>query len=111
MCVAKLDIAKAFDMISREKVLKKLEERLGDTAEMRCWRGLLQQNEGILQTPWGASRVPMQRGIKQGAVESPILFALVAEACLAEASTKFNWGSVSGTSFPGACSAGHAVHG
>ena len=91
LCAAKLDITKAFDMVSRERVLDKLQERLGDTAEMRCWRGLLQQNQGVLQTPWGTSRVCMQRGIKQGAVESPILFALVAEMCLAEASSRYQW--------------------
>ena len=91
LCMAKLDITKAFDMVSREKVLSRLQAKLGDSAEMRCWRGLLQQNDGCLQTPWGSSMVCMQRGIKQGAVESPILFALVAEFCLAEAATRFRW--------------------
>ena len=46
LCVAKLDIAKAFDSVCRERVLQKMQDRLGDTAEMRCWRGLLQQNDG-----------------------------------------------------------------
>ena len=91
LCVAKLDISKAFDTVSKERVLGKLQQRLGDTPEMRCWRGLLQQNYGILQSPWGVSRVRMQQGIKQGSVESPHLFALIAELCLAETAERYKW--------------------
>ena len=91
LCVAKLDVSKAFDTVSREKILEKLQQRLGESAEMRCWRSLLQQNHGILQSPWGVSRVCMQQGIKQGSVESPHLFALVAELCLAETAERFGW--------------------
>ncbi|CAE7541494.1 unnamed protein product [Symbiodinium sp. CCMP2456] len=82
---------KAFDSLDREQVLTKLIDRLGDTAETRCWRQLLQENVGFLQTPWGSSHVRMQQGIRQGAIESPILFALAAELCLAETARRFRW--------------------
>ena len=38
LCLAKLDIAKAFDTVSRERILEKPQEKLGDTVEMRCRR-------------------------------------------------------------------------
>ena len=39
---------------------------------------------GELQTPWGNSSVPMTRGTKQGAVESPVFFAYIAELALSD---------------------------
>ena len=100
VCMLKLDIAKAFDSVDREQLLRKLQSRMGDCSEMRCWRSLLQDCEAVLQSPWGTSLLGMTRGIKQGAVESPALFAMVAEVCLAEASERFRWGSM-GEVFPG----------
>ena len=100
VCMLKLDIAKAFDSVDREQLLRKLQSRMGDCSEMRCWRSLLQDCEAVLQSPWGTSLLGMTRGIKQGAVESPALFAMVAEVCLAEAAERFRWGSM-GEVFPG----------
>ncbi|CAE7949162.1 unnamed protein product [Symbiodinium sp. KB8] len=99
-CLVKLDIAKAFDTVDREQLLRKLQSRMGDCSEMRCWRALLQDGEAVLQSPWGTSLLGMTRGIKQGAVESPALFAMVAEVCLAEAARRFQWQSL-GELFPG----------
>ena len=92
-CLLKLDIAKAFDSVDREQLLHKLRSRMGDCSEMRCWRALLQDGQAVLQSPWGTSLLDMTRGIKQGAVESPALFAMVAEVCLEEAAERFRWSS------------------
>ncbi|OLQ00488.1 putative 149 kDa protein [Symbiodinium microadriaticum] len=100
VCMLKLDIAKAFDSVDREQLLRKLQSRMGDCSEMRCWRALLQDCEAVLQSPWSTSLIGMTRGIKQGAVESPALFAMVAEVCLEEAAQRFRWGSL-GEVFPG----------
>ena len=99
-CLLKLDIAKAFDSVDREQLLRKLQSRMGDCSEMRCWRALLQDGEAVLQSPWGTSMLGMTRGIKQGAVESPALFAMVAEVCLEEAAQRYDWQSL-GEVFPG----------
>ena len=87
----KLDVAKAFDSVDRERLLGLLQVRMGDCPELRCWRSLLQDSNAVLQTPWGTSLVGMTQGIKQGAVESPGLFAMVAEVCLLEAATRYQW--------------------
>ncbi|CAE7583299.1 pol [Symbiodinium sp. CCMP2456] len=91
VCFAKLDIAKAFDALDRRKVLEYLATRLGESAELECWKGLLQQNYSTLQTPWGTSSVLQQRGIKQGAIESPLFFALISELCLTETAHRYQW--------------------
>ena len=44
----KLDLAKAFDSVCRESLLQQQEERVGNGAEMRCRRALLQQSLGTL---------------------------------------------------------------
>ena len=89
--VFKLDLEKAFDTLDRGSLMQRLEERLGPGAELNCWRGLLRGTVGHLQTPWGATRLPMNRGIKQGAVESPALFAWIAELALSDAVSKYGW--------------------
>ena len=42
----------------------------------------------------------MCTGIKQGAIESPTLFSLVSELCVADASDRYNWGA-QGDKLPG----------
>ncbi|CAE7346755.1 unnamed protein product [Symbiodinium microadriaticum] len=91
LAVFKLDLAKAFDSVDRQMLLDRLESRIGAGPEMVCWRGLLKGTVGELQTPWGNSSVPMHRGIKQGAVESPVFFAYIAELALADTIHKFCW--------------------
>ncbi|CAE7349524.1 unnamed protein product [Symbiodinium sp. CCMP2592] len=76
LAVFKLDLEKAFDSLDRSVLLDKLEAKLG---------------QGLLQTPWGCSRIEMNRGIKQGAVESPTFFAYVAELALVEALELHGW--------------------
>ncbi|CAE7470005.1 unnamed protein product [Symbiodinium necroappetens] len=49
---------------------------------------------GLLQTPWGNSEVGMTRGIKQGAVESPVFFGYIAELVLSDAAGVHGWRSM-----------------
>ncbi|CAE7577241.1 unnamed protein product [Symbiodinium sp. CCMP2592] len=91
LVVFKMDLEKAFDSLDREMLLSRLEEKIGRGAELTCWRNLLRETTGLLQSPWGSSRVPMDRGIKQGAVESPVLFAYIAELVLSETVHKYSW--------------------
>ena len=51
LAVFKLDLEKAFDTLDRGALLHRLEERLGQGAELNCWRGLLKDTVGQLQTP------------------------------------------------------------
>ena len=91
LTVFKLDLEKAFDKLDRNMLLQRLEERLGPGAEMNCGRGLLRGTVGVLQTPWGCTDLHMARGIKQGAVESPMFFAWIAEHVMEETARKHPW--------------------
>ena len=91
LVVFKMDLEKAFDSLDRPVFLRRLEEKLGDGAELNCWKGLLANTRGLLQTPWGNSEVVMAKGIKQGAVESPVFFAHVAEVVMLDTIAKYGW--------------------
>ena len=91
LTVFKLDLEKAFDSLDRAALLQRLQEALGEGAEMGCWRGLLRGTVGQLQTPWGSTEIHMRRGIKQGAVESPTMFAWIAELAMNTAVEKYGW--------------------
>ena len=91
LTVFKLDLEKAFDSLDRTALLQRLQEALGEGAEMGCWRGLLRGTVGQLQTPWGSTEIHMRRGMKQGAVESPTMFAWIAELAMHTAVEKYGW--------------------
>eukprot|EP00439_Symbiodinium_sp_Y106_P043307 s7434_g5.t1 len=91
LAILKLDLEKAFDKLDRHALIQQLEARLGRGAERQCWKGLLRTTCGVLQTPWGCSRLNMDRGIKQGSVESPCFFGHVAEVALALAADVPRW--------------------
>ena len=91
MALLKLDISKAFDTLSRQALLDRLHDRLGDTAEFFALQSLLSNVTATVQSPWGSSQVPLRSGIKQGASESPQLFAFIMEVALMEAGEEFGW--------------------
>ena len=88
----KLDIEKAFDTLHRGKFLHKLAEKMGPCEELRAWWDLFRHTEATLPTPWGRSVVPMHTGIRQGAVESPQVFAAAMDWIVQEVASKFSWG-------------------
>ena len=92
LCCVKVDVQKAFDSVSRPMLVATLRARLGDTPEMACWEQLLSDTKAILVTPWGVSGFLMERGINQGAVESPCFFGLLMETALEETARKYKWG-------------------
>ncbi|CAE7195220.1 unnamed protein product [Symbiodinium sp. CCMP2592] len=89
--VVKVDVRKAFDSVNRAALLAALRARLGDTAEYRCFHALLVDVEAVLQTCWGSSLLAMKSGIKQGSIESPILFSFLMEVALEQARVKYSW--------------------
>ena len=91
LAVAKIDIAKAFDTVSRSRLYGKLRDKLGWTEECRVWGRLLTGTSCLLQSPWGQSEFRTTTGIRQGAVESPILFCCVMDWVLQEASDLHQW--------------------
>ena len=88
---AKIDVAKAYDTVDRRVLLAKLKDKLGDGPLYRAWHQLLMNTSAYLQTPWGSSWLSLDRGIKQGAVESPSIFSWLTQLCLHEASERYGW--------------------
>ena len=97
LTLLKVDLTKAFDMINRESLLLRLRDKLGNTEEYRVWEGLLMGSLAILQSPWGSSTFEVGRGIRQGAVESPLMFAAIIEWVLQDASNRYQWNTCTST--------------
>ena len=87
----KLDIAKAFDCLSRGKFLKRLTEKMGGCEELQRWWDLLENTEARLVTAWGSSTVRMHSGIRQGSVESPQVFATAMDWIVKDAAERWGW--------------------
>ena len=92
VCAMKVDLNKAFDCVDRGVLLQRLAGRLGPCAEMGCWAALMSDITGVLQSPWGRSSLQMPSGIKQGAIESPMMFGFIAELALEETRVSHKWG-------------------
>ncbi|CAE7232723.1 unnamed protein product, partial [Symbiodinium sp. CCMP2456] len=88
---AKLDITKAYDMVHRPSMLRKLKHALGDGPTYRAWHSLLSDTTAVLQTGWNTSYLQLDRGIKQGSIESPALFAYLADTILDDTRHKHSW--------------------
>ncbi|CAE7220435.1 unnamed protein product, partial [Symbiodinium sp. CCMP2456] len=89
----KLDIHKAYDSINRSKVLEYLSEHLPDEMwhEFEAWKQLLNPGVAWIRTPWGTQAVDQTRGIRQGSVESPFIFAVAMECALHTAQSHPTW--------------------
>ena len=91
LSVLKVDVAKAFDTVRRDKLMAKLTEVLGPCEELRVWHTLLSNTSTTLSSPWGDSSFATRRGIRQGAIESPCFFACIVEWMLLEAAERYSW--------------------
>ena len=91
LVAVKIDISKAFDSVNRRMLLSRLRGRLGDTIEYRALRALLVNTEATLQSAWGTSSFLMGSGIKQGAIESPMLFSFLMDVALSDTSRAKGW--------------------
>ena len=87
----KLDLEKAFDRLDRGQFLQRLEAKLGRSEVLRSWWSMLQNTEAELVTAWGRSIVGMRSGIRQGAVESPQMFATAIDWVLEEVAREMGW--------------------
>ena len=87
----KMDIAKAFDTVNRERMLQRLATKMGNCEELRSWWDMFSHTEASLDTVWGSTVVPMASGIRQGSVESPLLFAAVMDWVVQDVAAKHAW--------------------
>ena len=89
----KLDINKAYDSIHRGKVLEYLRDNLPDDMcrEFEAWKQLLSPSVASVRTPWGTKCIAQTRGIRQGSVESPFIFAVAMECALHNAQRHAEW--------------------
>ena len=97
VCILKLDLRAAFDNVARDRLLQQLFQRLGDSEEFRVWEQLLTESYCTLQSPWDVSRFPTQRGIRQGAIESPYFFGLLVEWIISAVASRYSWPSTACT--------------
>ena len=75
--VLKLDIRKAFDTVNRYKLAQKVVEWAAGSCsfEVRCRVRMLMSRDMMIAMPWCDYAIDAIVGVKQGATESPILFA------------------------------------
>ena len=91
LAVLKIDFAKAFDTVSRDVLLARIYDKLGDSEEFRIWENIMTDTYCILVTTWAQSHFRTDVGIRQGAIESPYLFGLLVEWVIEDVSGKAEW--------------------
>ena len=91
IAMVKIDISKAFDMISRVTLGKMILHRLGrlHPQECRMFLTYLLPYDITIATPWADVTTHSNSGVKQGAVESPVMFAAAMEDILLAALSTF----------------------
>ena len=84
--VLKLDIRKAFDTVSRFRLAQKVVQWADGSfpLEVRCLLRMLMSREVVLSLPWGDHAIDANVGVKQGATESPLLFAKLLDDVLSD---------------------------
>ena len=75
--VLKLDLQRAFDSVNRVRLARKICEWSGNAKphETRSLIRLLASTDLVLHLPWEQHGIISNIGVKQGATESPVLFA------------------------------------
>ena len=96
LAAIRIDLAKAFDLISRSRLGRMIVNKLAVShpQECRCLLAMLLPSDVTIATPWADFTTHSNSGVKQGAVESPILFAAAMEDILAatmQASQEQSW--------------------
>uniref|UniRef100_A0A5S6QFU9 Reverse transcriptase domain-containing protein n=1 Tax=Trichuris muris TaxID=70415 RepID=A0A5S6QFU9_TRIMR len=80
LCIASLDIAKAFDSVSHHSVLRALARQNADPRTVTLVKNLLADSSTRIEHSDGISDlIMMMRGVKQGDPLSPLLFSLVVD--------------------------------
>ena len=91
LAILKVDFAKAFDSVVRDKLLSRMFDVLGDCEEYRIWENLMTDTYCTLLTTWSQTCFPTDVGIRQGAIESPYLFGLLVEWILCDITKHPEW--------------------
>ena len=92
----KLDVEKAFDSLNRGIFLQRLATKTGCTRILKCWWSMFESTDAVLSTVWGESVVDMVTGIRQGSVESPLMFAAAMDWILQDVAAAHGWDPTSG---------------
>ena len=73
----KLDLRRAFDSVSREKIAGKIMQWASNDFpfEVRCLVRMLASTEVVLALPWEDVLLRANTGVKQGSTESPAIFS------------------------------------
>ena len=84
--ILKLDLKRAFDSVFRSRLARKIVGWCGSRFpfETKCLIRMLMSREVILALPWMDHRIEANIGVKQGATESPVLFAKLLDSVLQE---------------------------
>ena len=84
--ILKLDIRKAFDTVNRYRLAQKVIEWANGACafETRCLVRLLMSRDMMIAMPWCDYHIDANVGVKQGATESPILFAKLLDDILSD---------------------------
>ena len=88
----KTDIKKAFDVVNRRSLAKRLVGWLGSDfpQEAVLFLKLLQTNAMSFVLPWQSFQLLCCRGVRQGSTESPGLFSKLLDCVLCETAAKVN---------------------
>ena len=90
LVLLKTDIKKAFDVVSRRHLALRVVDWLGQDypVEASLFLRLLKVNTMSFVLPWDTFELCCNRGVKQGATESPGLFSRLLDAILCETASK-----------------------